>query len=160
MFRWFVVMACGVCWVAIDVTSAVSQQSRGGNGGNGGNAITNIYVSPGGQITVAPGGGAGGNGGNVTGPSQYANSGPSFNCSSATRADERTICADPTLANLDNRLANAYWAAMNRTYDAVSSTMLRQSQRNWLQQRSACSANRGCIEQVYEARIPQLQNWR
>ncbi len=136
---------------------------RGGNGGPGGSSSVNIY---GGTIILTPQGGTGGTGGNANptpGPSNTnapasGSAKPSFACSSASHPDEEAICSDPGLAALDRQMADAYTSAMSRA-DGTNSTNLRQIQRNWLQQRSECLSDRGCIRAAYQARISQLRNW-
>ncbi len=73
----------------------------------------------------------------------------SFDCSKASTQVERLICADPTLSDLDDRLAQAYRAAAGRPgADAV-----RAGQRRWLKEvRNRCQ-DISCLMEAYNARI-------
>jgi S1-C subfamily serine protease len=81
---------------------------------------------------------------------------PSFNCTTDTRPDERTICASAALSQFDRQLSNLYVAARDGL-DAAQQILLRDAQRNWLRQRAACGANANCIASLYRARISQFQ---
>ncbi len=60
--------------------------------------------------------------------------GPSFSCTAAKSAAEKAICADPALAALDRRMANAYAKAL-AALDTDGRTALRADQRFFLEVR-------------------------
>ncbi|HEY5722550.1 MAG TPA: lysozyme inhibitor LprI family protein [Allosphingosinicella sp.] len=78
-------------------------------------------------------------------------SGPSFDCSRATSATERTICADPDLAKADRIMAVVHGKAIRRDG-------LRREQREWLALRDSCADNSFCLAATYEARIAELMD--
>ena len=53
---------------------------------------------------------------------------PSFDCQTSTGTDERAICSDPALSQLDNQLAQRYGAAL-QSADAGSANDIRAAQR-------------------------------
>ena len=67
-----------------------------------------------------------------------AQSTPSFDCQKATTAVEKLICSDPTLAELDRKMADAFGRAMGKA-PVADRDAIRQRQRRWLQARAnAC----------------------
>jgi uncharacterized protein len=76
----------------------------------------------------------------------------SFDCSGAATVVEKTICSEPALSELDDRLARLYKRAIGTAPSAAS---LRLAQRQWLEQRNRC-AKADCIRRSYEQRIGQL----
>jgi hypothetical protein len=85
---------------------------------------------------------------------------PSFNCRGARTSVERAICANPTLAAKDRRMASLYEQAGGSRRGPVD-----RSQWRWLAARNACAragapALHGCIDQVYSARIAELSRAR
>ncbi len=84
---------------------------------------------------------------------------PSFDCSQARQAAERAICTDRTLSQTDLRTAHLYDEVIHRAdkvSDAAAVALIRQTQRDFLQQRNACGGNHGCIEGEYRAISRQL----
>ena len=67
---------------------------------------------------------------------------PSFNCAAARASDERAICADERLAELDRAVASAYEQASASNMTAGSA---RGIARDGLAARHACGADRLCI---------------
>lgn len=65
---------------------------------------------------------------------------PSFNCRRAKAADERAICRDPRLAQLDQAVSIAYGQAEQHYKDDA-----KEIARDTLKARHACGANRLCI---------------
>jgi uncharacterized protein YecT (DUF1311 family) len=61
---------------------------------------------------------------------------PSFDCNKARTNIEITICTNPTLASVDGRLGQVYWAARN-TLPSHQSQRLRQEQIAWISERDA-----------------------
>src|SRR5262249_26834705 len=82
--------------------------------------------------------------------------GPSFNCVTDTRPDERTVCASAALSQLDRQLSTLYFA-LRDGLDAGQQAVLRDGQRNWIRERQICGANAACISALYQRRISQLQ---
>jgi uncharacterized protein len=65
---------------------------------------------------------------------------PSFNCEKARTADERAICADPRLAELDQAIAIAFAQAASKSKDGA-----RAEAKDILAARKSCGADRLCI---------------
>lgn len=82
--------------------------------------------------------------------------GPSFNCVTDTRPDERTVCASAALSQLDRQLSTLYFAVRDGL-DAGQQAVLRDGQRSWIRERQSCGANAACISALYQRRISQLQ---
>jgi uncharacterized protein len=79
-----------------------------------------------------------------------------FDCRSATNAAERTICARPRLARLDERMAELYgllWARL----DNDNREGLRDYQRMFLATRDKCGRDVSCIEGAYLDQIDVLR---
>ena len=82
---------------------------------------------------------------------------PSFDCRRASAPAELSICANPGLAAKDNRLDQAYKAAMAAT-TGQQSTQIRLTQREWLRARDNCRADVACIDQQMNTRLAFLQS--
>jgi uncharacterized protein YecT (DUF1311 family) len=86
---------------------------------------------------------------------------PSFDCTKAVKAIEKSVCADVQLARLDRQVAKAYAAAV-RSADTGERERLRRGQREWLaQQRASCGSKSGralklCLMASYRARAKVL----
>ena len=79
----------------------------------------------------------------------------SFSCVKAAAADERAICADPALSNLDSRLVGLLdldesTVAMGQRGD------MQDTQSAWLKTRAACRADRACLRARYESRLKDV----
>ncbi len=92
---------------------------------------------------------------------------PSFDCAASTQPVEALICADPTLADLDRALADAYQAAL-ATHAGEEQAALRREQRAWAGNRTvACAVDAepateaesaiGCLIALYRGRLTELQ---
>jgi uncharacterized protein len=82
-------------------------------------------------------------------PSQSA----SFDCRRASSPSERAICADPPLAALDRRLAQAYQQRL-----AVDASV-RRLQRGWLKARDeGCGRHRACLRRFMTTQLDWLQS--
>ncbi|CAL1689884.1 hypothetical protein MMB232_00003 [Brevundimonas subvibrioides] len=79
---------------------------------------------------------------------------PSFDCRRARNSAERTICADPGLADLDVAMARRY-ARMQNNVDGKAAQILRDEQREWLRRRDACET-RSCLTLMYETRAARM----
>jgi uncharacterized protein len=87
---------------------------------------------------------------------------PSFDCANVRQAAEWAICADRTLSQTDIRTAHLYDEVKRRAdkvSDAAAVSLIRQTQREFLQQRNACGDKYGCIEGEYRAIDRQLHNY-
>ena len=79
----------------------------------------------------------------------------SFDCAKAKAPDERAICADAALGNLDSRLAGL----LDLDEDTVAMGQrgdIQDEQTAWLSTRARCGANRACLHTRYEQRLKQL----
>lgn len=70
----------------------------------------------------------------------------SFDCRRATFPDERAVCADPGLSELDDQASVAFAQARRTSGDQVVGVG-----RRFLASRRACGADRACIAQIYHA---------
>lgn len=81
----------------------------------------------------------------------------SFDCAKATSDIEHSICNNPDLSSLDDRLNESYQLAMaNLPGDQADA--LRTEQRSWLKQRNACNGQESCLSDLFSQRAAQLQN--
>jgi uncharacterized protein len=91
---------------------------------------------------------------------QQQESGPSFDCATATLSVDKFVCRDRGLASLDRRLADAFAKALqNWTAESIR-TEAKEVQRRWIVSRSDCtkSANvRACLEARYRRRLIEVQ---
>ncbi len=79
----------------------------------------------------------------------------SFDCTKAKAPDERAICADPGLSNLDSRLAGL----LDLDEDTVAMGQrgdMQDAQSAWIKTRSRCGADRACLHARYESRLKQV----
>lgn len=76
----------------------------------------------------------------------------SFDCSKARSVQERMICGDARLSEMDDRLAAAYTSALQASY---SPEQVRTEQRQWVALRNRCS-DPACLEEAYERRTAAL----
>ena len=84
-----------------------------------------------------------------------ANVEPSFPCSKAITPDERAICADGTLAQLDRDIANLFKELRETKGDIIARIV-----RSALTQRRKCDAQRGCILEVQKTALAQLSHFK
>ncbi len=79
----------------------------------------------------------------------------SFNCTKAKAPDERAICADPGLSNLDSRLAGLL--DLDEGTAAIGQRGgLQDEQSAWVNTRTRCSVNSACLHARYESRLKQV----
>ena len=81
----------------------------------------------------------------------------SFACARAVAPDERAICTDPRLSNLDSRLValldlDESTVAMGQRGD------MQDMQSAWLKTRAACGADRTCLTRRYDARLKEVED--
>ncbi len=72
---------------------------------------------------------------------------PSFDCGKARTADEKAICADPVLADIDGIVARAF-SAYTPSFRGKA-----QVARDLLADRAACGGDRACIAAVQEGSL-------
>ena len=90
-----------------------------------------------------------------------AQTGPSFDCRQARAWDERQICAQADLAELDRRIATA-WRAVTDRASAEERAALQAAQRAWLGERRGCEGPQArdaqsCLRRVMRARARDLE---
>jgi uncharacterized protein len=86
-------------------------------------------------------------------PPQLSRSGPSFDCSKASFPDERAICSNPELSQLDTLVAAGYFYVR----DHVGEQVARSTRDRSLQIRRACGPDFACIRQAQIAAIKDYQ---
>ena len=80
----------------------------------------------------------------------------SFDCGKARAADERAICADRALNDLD--VTMSVMLKLGGHFMAMGARgAMQDDQVAWLKARRACAANRSCLRQSYDGRIATLQ---
>lgn len=86
----------------------------------------------------------------------------SFDCSAASAADEKAVCADPDLSSLDSEMAGL-WFGYKAMPLLMGANGDRQDQAQaFLKSRGACGSNTACLSKLYNARITTLKsniNW-
>lgn len=80
----------------------------------------------------------------------------SFDCKKAKQADEKAICADRQLSEMDVQVATTY-RLLRGLFAMGMRGNLGDSQLAWLEQRRACGANKVCLKQRYQERLDALQ---
>jgi uncharacterized protein YecT (DUF1311 family) len=82
-----------------------------------------------------------------------------FDCAKAASDVEKTICAEPELKALDDRMGESY-ATLRAGFDPAARKMLVRSQKRWLQWRESCQTAEGvsdCVRRETEGRIRQFR---
>jgi uncharacterized protein len=82
--------------------------------------------------------------------------GASFNCAKVSQPDEKAICANGTLSDLDVQMATLYGVRMQIPMLMGARGAARDEQRAWLAQRATCGASVACLTQNYRQRISEL----
>lgn len=80
----------------------------------------------------------------------------SFDCTKAAAPDEKAICADPTLSNLDTQMATLYGVRMEIPMLMGAKGAAQDEQEAFLQTRGQCGADVACLTSAYQTRIQQL----
>ncbi|MBI6547779.1 lysozyme inhibitor LprI family protein [Xenorhabdus lircayensis] len=79
----------------------------------------------------------------------------SFDCAKAKAPDEKTICSNQKLNDLDVEMSVKYHFLRGLFAMGVSGEMY-DNQTAWLKQRQKCKGNKTCLLQSYRQRINQL----
>ena len=86
-----------------------------------------------------------------------AKSSASFDCRKAAGEVEKSVCADPRLGQLDQRLAKLWRSYLNAFADDHRLLkVIRGEQTAWLAQRNACKSDGACVGKAYEKRYDLL----
>jgi uncharacterized protein YecT (DUF1311 family) len=93
----------------------------------------------------------------VTPPVRAADPHPAFDCALASTAIENLICGDSELAERDRRVAQRYFA-LRGSLSPKPRTLLLQSQRLFLKQRSQCGTS-ACLSALYDTRLRRLDEF-
>ena len=85
----------------------------------------------------------------------------SFACMGRLTLDEATVCADPRLAEADERVAAAYTRLLDilRKVDRSAIPAVRDRQRAFLARRAACGADAGCMRDEYDEQFTWLRRY-
>jgi uncharacterized protein YecT (DUF1311 family) len=89
-------------------------------------------------------------------PVHAADPKPAFDCALASNEVENLICGDSELAERDRRVAQRYFA-LRESLPAPKRTLLLQSQRMFLKERSECGTSE-CLSELYDARLRRLDD--
>lgn len=83
--------------------------------------------------------------------------GPSFDCSKASTAGEKTVCDAPGLGWYDRQVAKAYDVA-KKAAGASGEAALKEGQLAFLKKRDACAGDDSydCVQKAYSARLAEL----
>ncbi|HVZ14201.1 MAG TPA: hypothetical protein VG894_07055, partial [Bauldia sp.] len=77
----------------------------------------------------------------------------SFNCAKAQTTDEKAICHNPALSDLDTQMATLYAVRMKVPMLMGARGDAGDEQSQWLQSRHACGASVACLTGSYKGRI-------
>ena len=80
---------------------------------------------------------------------------PSYNCRHAGTRTEIMVCANPSLAASDRRMASVYYAAMADA-DGGTRQQLRRSRDRFLARRESCRSE-SCVAAAYEERVREIR---
>ena len=87
----------------------------------------------------------------------HAQSSAGIDCTKAATSIDKTVCADTSLTQLDQKLSGLYQSALKDLAQALSA---KTAQSRWIEHRNACgtaSNPRNCVENSYKHRIVDLQ---
>ena len=80
----------------------------------------------------------------------------SFNCAKAKTLDEKAICNNRSLSELDVQMATLYGVRMKLPMLMGSRGAAQDDQRTFLVNRGVCNADAACIGAAYQQRIDEL----
>ncbi len=80
----------------------------------------------------------------------------SFDCTAAKSDDEKAICSDMALSDLDVKMATLFEVATHLVAMGQRGT-LQDEQRQFLVERASCGADRQCLRLAYQGRINVIQ---
>jgi uncharacterized protein len=80
----------------------------------------------------------------------------SFDCTKASTADEKAVCADQGLSNMDVEMATLFRVSMEIPMLMGSKGAAGDEQIAWLAKRSTCGGSVTCLKDAYRTRIDQL----
>jgi uncharacterized protein YecT (DUF1311 family) len=81
---------------------------------------------------------------------------PSYNCRHAGTRTEIMVCANPSLAASDRRMASVYYAAMADA-DGTTRQRLRRSRDRFLARRESCRSE-ACVDAAYDERVREIRS--
>ncbi len=81
----------------------------------------------------------------------------SFDCAKAAGSDERAICADRTLNDLDVQMATKY-QFLRGLFAMGARGAMQDSQQDWLAKRQRCGGDTACLLKSYRTRIAELDD--
>jgi uncharacterized protein len=82
-----------------------------------------------------------------------------FDCARATAPDERAVCADPRLSELDELISRAFNRAKLATTPPDQKSSVVAIARTFLKDRQACKADRSCLLASYVGVLIAYQNF-
>ena len=82
----------------------------------------------------------------------------SFNCAKAKTPDEKAICANRSLSDLDTQMATLFGVRMKVPMLMGSRGAAQDEQSQWLQSRHGCGASVACLTGSYQGRISVLNS--
>lgn len=81
----------------------------------------------------------------------------SFDCSKARTPDEKAVCRNPGLSELDTQMAALWYSYKRFPFLMGASGVRRDDAFQFLADRRRCGANVACLRRVYQARIKALE---
>ena len=81
----------------------------------------------------------------------------SFDCNRAKTSDEKAVCRNPGLSDLDSQMAALWYSYKQFPFLMGMSGVRRDDAQQFLVDRRQCGANAGCLRRVYQARIKALK---
>lgn len=79
----------------------------------------------------------------------------SFDCQKATKADEKAICADRNLNDMDVEMATKY-RFLQGLFPMGTRGAMQDVQKTWLRSRQECGGETACLTKSYESRLQQF----
>ena len=81
----------------------------------------------------------------------------SFDCSMASAADEKAVCANPELSAMDSEMSGLWYGYKAMPLLMGASGNREDGARAFLTSRAACADDTACLTKLYEQRISALQ---